>query len=105
MFEIQYLQRIKVIADESIVTHLLCVPNMLRFLVAAKVIKYNKHRELVTLTFLLVLFSHSSISFNRDEHFRLWQHVFRVLQPFDVTVINCSSFLFETNNTSIFLIC
>ena len=91
LFGLQYLQRIRVIANESIVTYLLYVLNMLIFLAATWVIKNNKLQG-DTLTFLLVLFTHSSISFNRDEHICLRQYVFRVLKPFDVTVINCSSF-------------
>ena len=34
LFGVQYLQRNRVIVNESIVTHLLCVLNMLIFLVA-----------------------------------------------------------------------
>ena len=70
LFGVQYLQRIRAIVNESIVTHLLCALNMLIFLAAAQVIKNSKHQR-DTLTLLLVLFCHSSSSFNKDEHFRL----------------------------------
>ena len=82
------------IVNGSIVTRHLCVLDMLRFSVATLVIENSNSRELLTLTDLLVCvcFFFSSNTFIRDEHFRLQQYVLRVLQLFDVIVINRSSF-------------
>ena len=45
LFGVQYLQRIRVIVNESIVTHLLCALNMLIIIAAAQVIKNSKHQR------------------------------------------------------------
>ena len=50
---------------------------------------------MLNLIFFLAPFSHSSMSFNKDVALRLRQYIFRVLLPFDVTVINFSSVFLE----------